>query len=166
MFEIVENGSHPGSRSACPPRDLRVGVIFCRRTICFRRLRSAKRSEKIVGSSGNVFADLGFVGAGERQTKVCLAVAINEVLQRRGFSQGKAAEMLGINQPKVSALSKYRLEGFSVERLMRLAVRKRPSSARSNPLPDAGRVTDGTRSAVSWKHGYRRLAPHRGSYRR
>ena len=48
--------------------------------------------------------------------------------------------MLGINQPKVSAFSKYRLEGFSVERLMRLAVRKRPSSARSNPLPDAGRV--------------------------
>src|ERR1039458_16817 len=34
------------------------------------------------------------------------------------MSQGKAAELLGINQPKVSALSKYRLEGFSVERLM------------------------------------------------
>ncbi|HEY1182542.1 MAG TPA: helix-turn-helix transcriptional regulator [Bryobacteraceae bacterium] len=71
-------------------------------------------------SSGNVFADLGFADAGERQTKVRLAMAINEVLHRRGFTQEKAAELLGINQPKVSALSKYRLEGFSVERLMRL----------------------------------------------
>ena len=81
---------------------------------------TAERSGKIVRSSGNVFADLGFRDAAERQTKVRLAIAINDVLQCRGLSQGKAAELLGINQPKVSALSKYRLEGFSVERLMRL----------------------------------------------
>jgi Helix-turn-helix domain len=35
------------------------------------------------------------------------------------LSQAKAAPLLSINQPKVSALSRYRLEGFSVERLMR-----------------------------------------------
>jgi len=81
--------------------------------------RSADRNGKIVQSSGNVFADLGFRDAGERQTKVRLAMAINDVLYRRGLSQGKAAQLLGVNQPKVSALSKYRLEGFSVERLMR-----------------------------------------------
>jgi predicted XRE-type DNA-binding protein len=80
---------------------------------------SSERSEKIVRGSGNVFADLGFADAGERQTKVRLAIAINDVLQRRGLSQVKAAELLSINQPKVSALSKYRLKGFSVERLMR-----------------------------------------------
>ena len=101
---------------------------------------SAKRREKVVRSSGNVFADLGFADAGDRQTKVRLAMAINDVLHRRGFSQGKAAEMLGINQPKVSALSKYRLEGFSVERLMRfltslnqdveIIIRNRPRARR------------------------------------
>lgn len=80
---------------------------------------SAELNGKIVRSSGNVFADLGFADAGERQTKVRLAIAINDVLQRRGLSQGKAAGQLNINQPKVSALSKYRLQGFSVERLMR-----------------------------------------------
>jgi predicted XRE-type DNA-binding protein len=80
---------------------------------------NAEHSGKIVRSSGNVFSDLGFEDAGERQTKVRLAIAINDVLQRRGLSQGKAAALLGINQPKVSALSKYRLEGFSVERLTR-----------------------------------------------
>src|SRR6266568_3386510 len=83
------------------------------------RKPSAERCGPIVRSSGNVFADLGFADADERQTRVRLAVAINDVLQRRGLSQGKAAEQLGINQPKVSALSKYRLEGFSVERLIR-----------------------------------------------
>ena len=101
---------------------------------------TAKSSGKIVRSSGNVFADLGFTDAGERQTKVRLAMAINDVLQRRGLSQGKAAELLGINQPKVSALSKYRLEGFSGERLMRfltslshdieIIVRNRPRARR------------------------------------
>ena len=81
--------------------------------------QSAESKGEVVPSSGNVFADLGFSDAGERQTKVRLALAINDVLKRRGLSQGKAAELLGVNQPKVSALSKYRLEGFSVERLMR-----------------------------------------------
>jgi predicted XRE-type DNA-binding protein len=77
----------------------------------------AERSGRIVRSSGNVFADLGFADADERQTKVRLAEAINDILRRRGLSQVK--EQLGINQPKVSALSKFRLQGFSVERLMR-----------------------------------------------
>ena len=101
---------------------------------------SSESSGKVVRSSGNVFADLGFADAGERQTKVRLALAINDVLHRRGFSQGKAAELLGINQPKVSALSKYRLVGFSVERLMRfltslnqdveIVIRDRPRARR------------------------------------
>ncbi|MGA2148632.1 MAG: helix-turn-helix transcriptional regulator [Bryobacteraceae bacterium] len=101
---------------------------------------ATERSGKIAPSSGNVFADLGFADADERQTKVRLAVAINDVLRRRGLSQGKAGELLGINQPKVSALSKYRLQGFSVERLMRfltslnqdveIIIRNRPRARR------------------------------------
>jgi len=63
---------------------------------------NGKLSGKIVRSSGNVFADLGFADAGERQTKVRLAIAINGVIERRGLSQAKAAPLLGINQPKVS----------------------------------------------------------------
>lgn len=79
-----------------------------------------KSEEKrvVTPSSGNVFADLGFVDAEERQTKVRLAFAINQILERRKLPQTKGARLLGINQPKISALSNYRLEGFSVERLM------------------------------------------------
>jgi predicted XRE-type DNA-binding protein len=66
------------------------------------------------------FSGLGFADAGERQTKVRLAFAINRIVERRRLSQAEAAcrLKLKINQPKISALSNYRLQGFPVERLM------------------------------------------------
>jgi predicted XRE-type DNA-binding protein len=78
----------------------------------------AKSKIGVVASSGNVFADLGLPNAGEKQTKVRLAVAINRIIQNRKLSQTAAARRLSVNQPKVSALSNYQLDGFSVERLM------------------------------------------------
>lgn len=77
-----------------------------------------KRSAEIEVSSGNVFADLGLPDAVELDTKVRLAVAINQRLVAKRMTQATAAAKLSINQPKVSALKHYRLEGFSVERLM------------------------------------------------
>lgn len=68
--------------------------------------------------SGNVFADLGLPNAVELKTKVKLALAIKREITARGWSQAQAAEILSINQPKVSALLRYRLDGFSIERLM------------------------------------------------
>lgn len=76
-----------------------------------------KRAAVEVGS-GNVFTDLDRPDADERQTKVRLAVAIQREIASQEWSQAQAAEVLGINQPKVSALLKYKLDGFSVERLM------------------------------------------------
>jgi len=73
----------------------------------------------VTRSSGNVFADLGLPRAEEKQTQVRLAVAINQIIKDRRLSQTDAAAMLEINQPKISALANYQLEGFSVERLMR-----------------------------------------------
>src|SRR5437016_2357638 len=107
---------------------------------------SDKRKGTLVRSSSNVFADLGFRDADERQTKVRLAVSINAILQRRRLSQGAAARQLGVNQPKISALSKYRLEGFSIERLMRfltsldqdveIIIRNKPRSRRGKSFRD------------------------------
>jgi len=78
----------------------------------------AKSEIEVVPSSGNVFADLGLPDAEEKQTKVRLAVAINQIVQGKQLSQATAARRLNVNQPKVSALSNYQLGGFSVERLM------------------------------------------------
>jgi predicted XRE-type DNA-binding protein len=79
-----------------------------------------KKNQKsvVTPSSGNVFVDLGLPNAEEKQTKVRLAVAINQIVESQRLSQAAAARRLKINQPKISALSNYRLEGFSVERLM------------------------------------------------
>jgi predicted XRE-type DNA-binding protein len=77
-------------------------------------------SNVFVGS-GNVFADLGFPDAEEMTTKVRLAVAINNIVADRKLTQKEAAKLLGINQPKVSALQRYRMDGFSVARLMQFA---------------------------------------------
>src|SRR6266446_9673561 len=99
-----------------------------------------KNKPKVVPSSGNVFADLGVPNAEEKQTKVRLAVAINQIIQGRKLSQTAAARRLKVNQPKVSALSNYQLEGFSVERLMNfltaldrdveIVIRRRPGTRR------------------------------------
>jgi predicted XRE-type DNA-binding protein len=77
-----------------------------------------KNKTEVVRSSGNVFADLRLLNAEEKQTKARLAVAINRILQERRLTQTRAARRLHVNQPKISALSNYQLEGFSVERLM------------------------------------------------
>lgn len=55
---------------------------------------------------------------GERTPKLQLAVEVNRVVQQLGLTQAQAAERLGILQPHVSALAHYRLERFSLERLM------------------------------------------------
>jgi predicted XRE-type DNA-binding protein len=78
----------------------------------------AEDDETITRGTGNVFADLGYPDADERQTKLRLAHAINSVIARRRLTQMAAAAKLGVNQPKVSALANYKLDGFSVERLM------------------------------------------------
>ena len=82
-------------------------------------MRKRSRSgESMEVSSGNVFADLDLPDAAELDTKVRLAVAINRLLAARRLTQAEAAAALSINQPKVSALKHYKLEGYSVERLM------------------------------------------------
>ena len=81
-------------------------------------MANRKSKPHVVPSSGNVFADLGLPNAEEKQTKVRLAVAINQIVQGKQLSQATAARRLNVNQPKVSALSNYQLGGFSVERLM------------------------------------------------
>ena len=72
----------------------------------------------ITRGATNVFADLGYADADERQTKLRLAHAINGVIARRRPTQDAAAAKLGVNQPKAPALANIKLDGFSVERLM------------------------------------------------
>lgn len=76
------------------------------------------KSDSLEGS-GNVFADLGLPNAHELLAKADLAIRITEILRRRHLTQVRAAEILGVDQPKVSALISGRIAGFSIERLLR-----------------------------------------------
>lgn len=67
----------------------------------------------------NVLADLGFLGAEELAAKTILAKKLNDVIDSRHLTQSDAAELLGMPQPKVSAIRNYKLRGISLERLMR-----------------------------------------------
>ncbi|HXQ42453.1 MAG TPA: helix-turn-helix transcriptional regulator [Candidatus Udaeobacter sp.] len=97
--------------------------------------------DAITRGTGNVFADLGYADAEERQTKLQLAYALNGVIAGQRLTQAMAANRLGINQPKVSALANYKLGGFSIERLMTfltaldrdvdIVIRKKPRSRAS-----------------------------------
>jgi predicted XRE-type DNA-binding protein len=106
--------------------------------------RSAEPRESITRGTGNLFADLGFPDAAERQAKLRLAYALNQLLAERKLSQADAAKMLGVSQPKVSALKNYKLAGFSVERLMNLltaldqdveiVIRRKPRSRKNGRI--------------------------------
>ena len=102
------------------------------------------KASRVTPSSGNVFADLGLPRAEEKQTQVRLAVAIHQTIRARRLSQADAAKLLGVNQPKVSALLNYRLAGFSVERLLRflnalgqdieIVIRRKPAPRRAGRI--------------------------------
>lgn len=70
-------------------------------------------------SSGNIFLDLGVANPEERLAKVKLAIQINLLIKEKGVTQKDAAELLGVDQAKISALHQGKLAGFSIERLFR-----------------------------------------------
>jgi len=73
-------------------------------------------------STGNVFADLGLADAGEHLIKAGLVLRIDRTIRQRKLTQAAAAQIMGIDQPKISAMLAGHFRGYSVERLMRFLV--------------------------------------------
>lgn len=73
----------------------------------------------VQASSGNVFADLSLDNADELLVKAELARRISSIITAQQMTQIEAAEALGIDQPKISALINGKLTGFSTTRLFR-----------------------------------------------
>ena len=89
-------------------------------------------------SSGNVFADLGLPDADELLAKARIVYRLCAIIAERKLTQEQAAELLGIDQPKISALMRGKLSGFSTDRLFRflncldqdveIVIKKKPRS--------------------------------------
>jgi predicted XRE-type DNA-binding protein len=69
-------------------------------------------------SSGNVFTDIGSPEPVEAHAKAELARKLGSILKHRHLSQIAAAELLGIDQPKVSRLLRGQLKEFSMTKLL------------------------------------------------
>jgi predicted XRE-type DNA-binding protein len=77
---------------------------------------------KIRRSSGNVFADLGFPAeeAEHLRIRADLMIALSRVIQDRGLTQVKAAELFGVSQPRVSDLVRGKVDRFSIDTLIEM----------------------------------------------
>ena len=82
-----------------------------------------KRRIPVEEGSGNVYADLGYPDSDTMLVKAQLAAKIAEIVQRRSLTQAQTADILGLTQPKVSALLKGRFRGISEHRLMECLTR-------------------------------------------
>ena len=102
-----------------------------------------KQSTQIEESAGNVFADLGFLDADDRLAKARLAQTICDMIGAAKLTQQQAAERLGIDQPKVSALMRGKLRDFSTERY---ALFDRAQSRRGDHGPQAAARRQASRS--------------------
>lgn len=73
---------------------------------------------RITPSSGNFFEDLGLPDAVVLDLKVRLAVEINWLIKCQQLTQVTAAKCLEVGQSKIAGLKSYKLDVFSVERLL------------------------------------------------
>jgi predicted XRE-type DNA-binding protein len=73
----------------------------------------------VTSSSGNVYADLGYENPEEMLLKAHLVMLLSKAIKAKGLNQYQAAEVLGIDQPKVSALVRGQFRGYSLERLFK-----------------------------------------------
>lgn len=73
-------------------------------------------------AADDVLAELGFDDAEELSAKAVLAVKLNALIDKRGLSQTAAADIIGMTQPKVSQVRRYKLQNISLERLMQALV--------------------------------------------
>ena len=74
---------------------------------------------RIDRGSGNVFDDLGIPNPDLALAKAELVQRIRQLIAERKLTQAKAAELLGLDQPKVSALLRGRVDGYTLDRLFR-----------------------------------------------
>jgi predicted XRE-type DNA-binding protein len=83
-----------------------------------KQKNKAEEIEYTIGS-GNVYSDFGFPNPQEADTKAGLAMAITAIIKENNRTQQEAAEIIGIDQPKVSKIIRGLLSEFTIERLMK-----------------------------------------------
>jgi len=84
---------------------------------------STKVDITIEPGSTNVYADLGYADATEMQRKSQLAAEIARAIKARRLTQQGAAELLGVDQSKVSRITRGQFRGVSEAKLLELVAK-------------------------------------------
>ena len=85
------------------------------------KTKTRKKNNTVTVGSGNVFADMGVAEPEQALAKAKLAAKIAAAIDEEKLTQTEAAERLGTDQSKVSAIVRGRLDQFSTERLLQYA---------------------------------------------
>jgi len=80
---------------------------------------------KATRSSGNVFTDLGFAPeeAENLRLRAALMMEVERFIAREGLTQARAAERLGVSQPRISDLVRGKIDRFSIDTLVNMLAR-------------------------------------------
>src|SRR5690606_39118518 len=85
-----------------------------------RSTRRESMPTKLRRSSGNVFKDLGFdpVEAENLRIRSDLMIELSRLIKARGLTQSAAGRLFGVSQPRVSDLTRGKIDRFSVDTLI------------------------------------------------
>jgi predicted XRE-type DNA-binding protein len=72
----------------------------------------------VVRGSGNVFADIGVPDPEVAQAKAGICHKIYATIRDRGLTQTQAAKLMGVDQPKVSEITRGRVRSYTIDRLL------------------------------------------------
>jgi predicted XRE-type DNA-binding protein len=109
-----------------------------------RRDHPTTEDVRVTASSGNVFADLRFDQPELELAKARLSHTIATEIATRKLTQRAAADILGIDQPRVSLLVRGKTGQFSLEKLIEFLERLNYNvhiNATRAPAATRGRVT-------------------------
>lgn len=115
-LEYVANGQE--NRPTTTPGEPKGRAKVGRNSTKLAKPADESDDQGVYYGSGNVFADLGLDNPEELLAKAQLAVTIHDIIEAKGLTQAQAAELMGIDQPKVSKIIRGRLSEFSTEWLL------------------------------------------------
>lgn len=78
--------------------------------------------EHVTPADGNVFLDLGFPPQEAEYLRVRsrLMIEIIRIIRSRGLKQKVAAELFGVSQPRISDLTRGKIDAFTIDSLVNM----------------------------------------------
>jgi predicted XRE-type DNA-binding protein len=76
----------------------------------------------VTPAGGNIYEDLGFPPGEARNLRIrsMLMMTAEQFIAERGLTQARAAELMGVSQPRISDLVRGRIDQFTIDSLINM----------------------------------------------